>query len=236
MYREQLNRYMRLCRLHQFPIGSSLSFVPCAWGLAMAAYAADLPAQSLIVHTLVFAFASITFHSAACVLNDICDIEFDKKVERTKNRPLVTGAVSTKEAWFLLSTLILLWIPTIISADSAVIWPGCIFHAIYPLAKRWTWWPQLLLGLAMNWGYIIAWLSVMPFDPTVVPCIYIGCICWTMIYDTIYACQDRNDDRKAGIKSTAILFGESVKLIVSIFYIVFIICFATAGVYNSHGK
>ncbi|KAJ7623850.1 UbiA prenyltransferase family-domain-containing protein [Mycena polygramma] len=232
--------YYELTRLHKFPRGNILSFWPSAWGIAMAAHSVNLPAHEVLAQTFMFAIRSTLLHSAACILNDICDIDFDRNVERTKNRPLVTGAVSVTGATILLSSFVLASIALLaMCSPSVLFWglPGIFpLHALYPLMKRWTWWPQAWLGLAMNWGLIVSWISVKGrINSETVGILFFGTVCWTIVYDTIYACQDRKDDAAAGIKSTALLFGGWVRPILYIFSGTFIGCLIYAGVRNQQG-
>ncbi|KAJ7206090.1 UbiA prenyltransferase family [Mycena pura] len=232
--------YYKLTRLHKFPHGNILSFWPAAWALAMAAFSINLPFRKLLAQTFMFAVRSTLLHSAACILNDICDIDFDRQVERTKNRPLVTGAISVTGATILLSTFVLASIVLLaMCSPSVLLWglPGIFpFHALYPLMKRWTWWPQAWLGLAMNWSVLVAWISITGrINLQTVGILFAGTICWTIVYDTIYACQDRKDDIAAGIKSTALLFGTYICPILYLFTAAFIACLTYAGISNHQG-
>ncbi|THH10556.1 hypothetical protein EW146_g8340 [Bondarzewia mesenterica] len=209
----------------------------------MAAYAAKQPTRSrdLAAQTVMFAIGSSIIHSAACVINDICDRDFDRQVERTRNRPLAAGMISLLGAWILLFVLICASFTMLFFANHTAAFygiPGIFpFHALYPLMKRWTWWPQAWLGFAMNWGFLVAWMSVLPdSDNMRVPIIMLfGLICWTILYDTIYACQDRKDDIKAGVKSTALLFGDRVRPILAAFGTTFVACLIVAGILNKQG-
>ncbi|KAJ7820494.1 UbiA prenyltransferase family-domain-containing protein [Mycena leptocephala] len=236
--------YYELTRLHKFPLEASwYSGPPVPWGLLMAAYSVGLPPRNLIVQTAMFALGSTLLHSAACVLNDICDRDFDRKVERTKNRPLATGVISVLGAavWLLLfvvASVALLAIANQTRKPHFIYGLLGVFplHALYPLMKRWTWWPQAWLGLAMNWGFPVAWISVTGrLDKQIVGIFFLGTICWTIVYDTIYGCQDIKDDREAGIKSTSLLFGSWVRPILCIFAATFAACMIYAGILNQQG-
>ncbi|TFK35065.1 UbiA prenyltransferase family [Crucibulum laeve] len=201
----------------------------------MAAYSVVLPLKTLMFYSVAGIIAGTLVHSAACVWNDICDIEFDRQVERTKTRPLVTGAVSVKGAYILLFVLLA---PSLLMLTVAILGLIGIFplHGSYPFMKRWTWWPQIALGITMNWGYFVAWTAVcMKVKWNVVPVFFIGTICWSVVYDTIYACQDRKDDIRAGVKSTALLFGNRVRQILILFAVTFVACMYFAGHANHHG-
>ncbi|KAJ7206112.1 UbiA prenyltransferase family [Mycena pura] len=209
----------------------------------MAAFSVNLPLNNLLVQTFMFAIGSTILHSAACILNDICDRDFDRKVERTKHRPLATGVISVAGAIILLSVFRMFFytnLPTLLTPPPFSFLWGLIgifpLHALYPLMKRWTWWPQAWLGLAMNWGYLVGWISVTgTMNNEVVGTFFIGTVCWTIVYDTIYACQDRKDDMTAGVKSTALLFGSWIRSILCLFAIAFVGCVFVAGVYNQQG-
>jgi len=232
--------YFELTRLHKFPLGNILIFWPAAWGLTMAARATSLSLRALTMETISFLLGSTLLHSAACVLNDICDRDIDAKVERTKNRPLVTGAVSVYGAVCLLFILTSASLAMLLLTNRTAALCGLVgvfpLHALYPLMKRWTWWPQAWLGLAMNWSFPVAWISITgEANSAIIPVFFFGTICWTIVYDTMYACQDRQDDIKAGVKSTAVLFGDFVKPILAMFASLFVTCMIVAGYLNNQG-
>jgi len=206
--------YLRLSRADR-PIGTWLLLLPCFWGLALAV-AADPAGGSLfdLWIALGCALGAFLMRGAGCTWNDITDRHIDAKVARTRSRPLPSGQVSVKKAFVWLgvqvavSALILLsfnWFS--IGLGIAALLPV----AIYPFAKRFTWWPQVFLGIAFNWGALLAWaahtggLSLAPV------LLYLAGIGWTLFYDTIYAHQDRDDDALIGVKSTARLFGDATK-------------------------
>ena len=206
--------YLRLSRADR-PIGTWLLLLPCFWGLALAV-AADPAGGSLfdLWIALGCALGAFLMRGAGCTWNDITDRHIDAKVARTRSRPLPSGQVSVKKAlvWLgvqvAVSALILLsfnWFS--IGLGIAALLPV----AIYPFAKRFTWWPQVFLGIAFNWGALLAWaahtggLSLAPV------LLYLAGIGWTLFYDTIYAHQDRDDDALIGVKSTARLFGDATK-------------------------
>lgn len=228
--------YWQLARMHKFPIGSDLVWWPTVWGWLLA-----LPqrpdAYTLSTHIGLFIVAGTLLHCAACTINDICDVDFDRQVERCKNRPLVSGAVSIPAAWVFLfaQTGLFLYILSFAGNDNAW-WMGVFgvfpLHAFYPLMKRWTHWPQAWLGLAMNWGLPTAWLIAAPQDlySDAMWSLTFGAFAWTILYDTIYALQDKKDDAKAGVKSTALLFGAYVKQILAVFGAIFVATLAYAGV------
>ncbi|KAJ7277948.1 UbiA prenyltransferase family [Mycena rebaudengoi] len=206
----------------------------------MAAYSANLPFNNFIMQTAMFALGSTLIHSAACVLNDICDRDFDGQVERTKHRPLVTGAASLGGAITVLLLLVCASVAMLATSNASTFIFGLVgifpLHGIYPLMKRWTWWPQAWLGLAMNWGLLVGWISATgTLDTKVAGSFFLGTVCWTIVYDTIYACQDRVDDVNAGVKSTALLFGSRVRPILCIFATAFIGCMTYSGLSHHQG-
>lgn len=233
--------YWELARMHKFPTGSMLVFWPCVWGYLMSAGSNIPPWHRLPALFAMFLVGSTILHSAACTINDICDRDFDRQVERTKNRPLAAGTISVLGAtiFLILQVAVFFYILSRVNSTAFLCGTFGVFplHAFYPLMKRITYWPQAWLGLAMNWGLPTAWLIVAPGDIKSVP-MYIltfGTICWTIVYDTIYACQDRRDDVKAGVKSTALLFADWVKPILTVFATVFVATLTYAGMSTGHG-
>ncbi|RDB17749.1 4-hydroxybenzoate polyprenyltransferase, mitochondrial [Hypsizygus marmoreus] len=236
----QIRLYYELNRLHKFPAGIILVFWPCAWALTMAAYRTSQPPAEFLRYLVVYAFSGTLVHSAACVLNDICDRDLDRR-ERTMNRPLACGAISLRGAIICLLVEVTICIAVLGATGSLFtfligflgIFP---LHGLYPLMKRVTFWPQAWLGLAMNWGFIVVWIHHVKEDTYTIPAIFfLGTVCWTIVYDTIYGCQDRVDDVKAGVKSTSLLFGNYVRPILTIFATAFLVAMTCAG-YLNHQK
>ena len=220
---KQLNLFIELTRLKK-PIGFMLLFWPCAWGLTIA-YDFSNNINIYFFYLFLFFLGSILMRSAGCIVNDIMDEEFDKKVERTKNRPIASGKISKKLG--LIYTLILCLLALLILINfnwfTIVLALGSIPLAFsYPLMKRYTYWPQLFLGITFNYGLILGWVSIKnSFD--IVPIIfYIGAIFWTLGYDTIYGFQDIKDDEIIGIKSTSIKFKKTPIAFLTICYSIFI--------------
>ncbi|XP_033218543.1 4-hydroxybenzoate polyprenyltransferase, mitochondrial isoform X2 [Belonocnema kinseyi] len=195
---------------------SWLLFWPCGWSIAMAAPVGSLPDLKMLA---LFGLGAFVMRGAGCTINDLWDQDIDKKVARTKDRPLVTGEVTPFQAFtFLggqlsLGLLILLqlnWYSILLGASSL----GLVI--IYPLMKRVTYWPQLILGMTFNWGALLGWSAIHgSCDWSVCLPLYTAGICWTILYDTIYAHQDKVDDLLLGIKSTALKFGSNTKLYLS---------------------
>jgi 4-hydroxybenzoate polyprenyltransferase len=211
-----LRPYILLARLDR-PIGWWLLFWPCAWGVALAGGAFER--FGLILWMLL---GAIAMRAAGCVYNDIVDRDLDAQVERTRGRPLASGAVSLKAAWAWLVLLcaigfvVLLQLPL----PAAVIALGSLaFVAAYPFMKRITWWPQAWLGIVFSWGALVGWAAVARDLSAPMLLLYLGAITWVIGYDTIYALQDREDDALIGIRSSALRLGRHVRAGVGLFYL-----------------
>uniref|UniRef100_A0A1B6F4G8 4-hydroxybenzoate polyprenyltransferase, mitochondrial n=1 Tax=Cuerna arida TaxID=1464854 RepID=A0A1B6F4G8_9HEMI len=214
---DSIKPYLKLMRIDR-PIGTWLLFWPCGWSIGMAAVPSCLPPLDLLT---LFAVGAFIMRGAGCTINDMWDRDIDGKVSRTKDRPLVSGALSQWDALVFLSGQLGLGLLVLLQLN----WPSILLGAsslglvvLYPLMKRVTYWPQLILGMTFNWGALLGWSAVHgSCDWTVCLPLYTAGICWTIIYDTIYAHQDKVDDLRLGIKSTAIKFGEDTKAILSVF-------------------
>lgn len=203
--------YFRLSRLDR-PIGTWLLLLPCWWALALAMLWSGSASWFDAWIFVGCAIGAALMRGAGCTWNDITDREFDGSVERTRNRPIPSGQVTVKQAviWMVLQTLISLGV--LLTFNWAAIGLGVLSLVpvlIYPFAKRFTWWPQVFLGLAFNWGALLAWTAHSGSLGWPAVTLYAAGIAWTLFYDTIYAHQDTEDDALIGIKSTARLFGES---------------------------
>ena len=204
--------FLELTRLKK-PIGFMLLFWPCAWGLTVA-YNFQKEIDQYIYFIVLFFCGSVLMRSAGCIVNDIVDRNFDKKVKRTKDRPLASGKISVKNslAYVLLfcslSLLVLINFNTLTILLALASMP---FAFTYPLMKRFTYWPQLFLGITFNYGLVLGWTSIngqINLEPII---LYIGAIFWTLGYDTIYGFQDIKDDEIIGVKSTSIKFKNNPK-------------------------
>ena len=226
----QLNLFIELTRLKS-PTGYMLLFWPCAWGLTIA-YDFSNNINIYIFYLLLFFLGSILMRSAGCIINDIVDRNFDQKVIRTKNRPIASGKISIKLA--LIYSLILCLIAFLILVNFnflTIVLAICSMPLAfsYPLMKRYTYWPQLFLGITFNYGLILGWTSVNE-NLNIIPIIfYIGAIFWTLGYDTIYGFQDIKDDEIIGVKSTSIKFKNNPILFLFICYAIFTISILTLG-------
>ena len=226
----QINLFIELTRLKK-PIGFMLLFWPCAWGLTIA-FDFTNNFNTYFFYLFLFLSGSILMRSAGCIINDISDKKFDKKVERTKDRPIASEKISIKLALTYALLLCVLALLVLINFNSLVIILaiGSMPLAFtYPLMKRYTYWPQLFLGITFNYGLILGWLSVNN-DFIHVPIIfYIGAIFWTLGYDTIYGFQDIKDDEIIGLKSTSIKFKKNPINFLLICYTVLIIVLIYLG-------
>ena len=220
---KQLNLFIELTRLKR-PIGFMLLFWPCAWGLTLA-YDFSSNLNNYFFYLLLFFLGSVLMRSAGCIVNDISDKEFDKKVERTKNRPLASNKVSIKLAIFYVLVLCALAFLVLINFNNLtiILALGSMPLAFtYPLMKRFTYWPQLFLGITFNYGLILGWTSIQGEINTVAIIFYMGAIFWTLGFDTIYGFQDIKDDEIIGIKSTSIKFKQNPKIFLLLCYTAFL--------------
>ena len=221
---KQLNLFIELTRLKK-PIGFMLLFWPCAWGLTLA-YDFSNSLNNYFFYLFLFFIGSVLMRSAGCIVNDISDKEFDKKVERTKNRPIASGNISVKLG--LLYTIILCSIAFLVLVNfnnlTIILALGSMPLAFtYPLMKRFTYWPQLFLGITFNYGLVLGWTAIQGEINAVAIIFYFGAIFWTLGYDTIYGFQDIKDDEIIGVKSTSIKFKKKPKLFLTTCYLVFLI-------------
>ena len=232
-----LKQYILLTRLNQ-PIGFLLLMLPCIWGvLAACNNINDLNNNLFLIVLLIF--GSVIMRSAGCVINDIFDRNYDKKVSRTILRPLAKGTISVSNALICFFFLSLLGLSILLSLDKLSIIIGLvsfILLLIYPLMKRITYWPQLVLGITFNIGVLIAFAAATSTLNLSIIFLYFAGIFWTLGYDTIYAHQDKEDDLRIGVKSTAILFGASSKKIISLFYSLMFICLCLYGIKSGNNS
>ena len=213
---KQLNLFIELTRLKK-PIGYMLLFWPCAWGLTIA-YDFSSNLNNYLFYLILFFLGSVLMRSAGCIVNDILDKEFDAKVSRTKNRPIASKKISIKLALFYASTLCFFALLVLLNFNlfTIILALGSMPLAFtYPLMKRYTYWPQLFLGITFNYGLILGWSAVKSQIDLVPILFYLGAIFWTLGYDTIYGYQDIKDDEIIGLKSTSIKFkGKEKKFII----------------------
>jgi 4-hydroxybenzoate polyprenyltransferase len=211
--------YLRLARADR-PTGFWLLALPCFWSVALASRSigADYPDPWLLAF---FAIGAIVMRAAGCTYNDILDKDIDAQVARTQTRPLPSGQVSERAATIFMLVLCLIGLAVLLSFNTATIWLGLAvvpIVAAYPLVKRFSYWPQAVLGLAFNWGALLGYTAVLGRLEWAAAVLYAGAVAWTIGYDTIYAHQDREDDALLGLKSTALKFGRATKAWLTVFY------------------
>ena len=228
--------YAQLARWDR-PIGWVLLLWPCWWSAAMAAVAYARPGDALMSllpspwHLVLFLAGAIAMRGAGCTFNDIADKDIDAKVERTRSRPLPSGQVSGKQAWAFLVAQALVGLVVLVQFNGFSILLGIaslVVVAIYPFMKRFTYWPQFVLGLAFSWGALMGWAAEFADLDAPALLLYAGSILWVIGYDTMYAHQDKEDDALIGVKSTALLFGDDTKWWLSALYAMALALFASA--------
>ena len=216
----QLKIFIELTRFNR-PTGIMLLFWPCSWGLAFA-YQYNQNLEQLIYFLILFFLGSVLMRSAGCIVNDIVDKNIDQKVQRTKNRPLASGAINVQRSLLYALILCLIAFLILIQFNNLTIILGMCSMVLafsYPFMKRITYWPQLFLGLTFNWGIIMAWTAMNNTISIEIILLYTSAIFWTLGYDTIYGLQDVIDDEIIGMKSTSIKFKNNPKFFVSSCYL-----------------
>ncbi len=213
--------YAYLLRLDR-PIGTWLLLVPGWWAIMLAAGGGP-GVNGFIFYTMaLFWFGAIVMRGAGCIINDLWDRKLDRQVERTKTRPLAAGTISERKALICLVILLVMALGILLQMSLVTVLLGFMtipLVVVYPLMKRWTWWPQAFLGLTFNFGALMGWAAVNDVISLTALLLYAAGFFWTIGYDTIYAHQDREYDMRIGIKSTALKFGDNSRNYVTIFYI-----------------
>jgi len=229
---ENLKLFIQLSRLDK-PIGYMLLFWPCLWGLTIA-YNFENNSNTYFFYLILFFLGSVFMRSVGCIVNDIVDRNYDKKVLRTKSRPIASGKISVKLGFFYIVVLCLLALLVLLQFNKSTIILGLASMPLafsYPYVKRLTYWPQLFLGITFNYGLLIGWTSIQE-NLSLIPIIfYIGAIFWTLGYDTIYGYQDIKDDEIIGIKSTSIKFKNNPKKFLSLCYLITLSSIIITGLY-----
>ncbi len=227
---QNIKLFIELTRLNK-PIGFMLLFWPCIWGLTLS-YNFEYSLKKYFIYGIYFLLGSILMRSAGCIVNDIIDKNLDKKVIRTKNRPIASEKISVKLAIIYTLILCALAFIVLINFNKFTIIMALLSMPLaftYPLMKRYTYWPQLFLGITFNYGLILAWISTKS-EISIIPIIfYFGAIFWTLGYDTIYGYQDIKDDEIIGIKSTSIKFKNNPKKFIFTSYLIFFISLISIG-------
>lgn len=218
-----------LARLIRLPnqTGTYLLLLPTLWGLVLAAQ--GIPPPHLLV---IFIGGSFLMRSAGVIMNDLADQTFDRQVARTKTRPLASGELSRRHALILLSMLLVVAACLLFFLRPIVTWlaPVAVFlAALYPYSKRWIHIPQAMLGIAFGWGTIMAWAAVRGQLEPPAWCLFGATAAWAVAYDTIYAIQDQDDDRRVGVKSAALYFGSSIHQGVGLAFGIMLACLTAAG-------
>ena len=228
----QLKLFIDLVRLKK-PIGFMLLFWPCAWGLTLA-YDFSTNLSNYYFYLLLFFLGSVLMRSAGCIVNDILDKEFDKRVFRTKNRPIASDQISIRLGIFYVIILCFSALLVLLNFNSFTIFLalGSMPLAFtYPLMKRFTYWPQLFLGITFNYGLILGWTAIKGQIDIVPIIFYLGAIFWTLGYDTIYGYQDIKDDEIIGLKSTSIKFKNNPHKFLIICYSIFLLNLLITGLF-----
>ena len=217
---DQLNLFVELTRLRK-PIGYMLLFWPCAWGLTLI-YDFSNNLQIYFNYLLLFFLGSVLMRSAGCIVNDILDRKFDKRVDRTQDRPIASGKITIKIGLLYVLILCSLAFLVLINFNYFTIIIALASMPLaftYPLMKRFTYWPQLFLGITFNYGLILGWTSISEQISLTPLIFYIGAIFWTLGYDTVYGFQDIKDDEIIGVKSTSIKFKGTAKIFLIVCYL-----------------
>lgn len=231
---DAMQPYARLIRLDH-PIGTWLLLLPCWWGVALASQD-GLPN---LVYIFLFALGAVIMRGAGCIVNDIVDRRLDALVERTKTRPLASGEIKLWQALIFFLILLALGLSLLLFFNRLTVYLGVASLALvftYPLMKRFTWWPQLFLGFTFNWGLLLGTTAVLNTMTATALFFYAGGVFWTLAYDTIYAHQDKQDDARVGILSTARLFGDHSKPWVALFYAISFIFMLMGASVNGLGR
>ena len=226
----QIKLFIDLIRLKK-PIGFMLLFWPCAWGLTLA-YDFSSNLNNYFFYLILFFLGAFLMRSAGCIVNDILDKEFDKKVVRTKNRPIASDKISIKLAIFYVLILCFFALLVLLNFNTytIILALGSMPLAFtYPLMKRFTYWPQLFLGITFNYGLILGWTAIQNEIDLLPVLFYLGAIFWTLGYDTIYGFQDIKDDEIIGLKSASIKFKDNAKSFIFLCYLILCISILVIG-------
>lgn len=222
--------YLRLARFDR-PIGTWLLLFPCWWSQALAEVSLGKSYPNLW-YLILFYIGATAMRGAGCAWNDIVDRDFDAGVARTRSRPIPSGQISIRQAQMFMVALCLVGLAVLLQFNRFTVllaMSSLGLVAIYPFMKRFTYWPQLVLGLTFKWGALVGWAAVMGGLAMPALALYVGCIAWTIGYDTIYAHQDKEDDQLLGLKSTALRFGDWTRPLVAGFYLAALLAWGLAG-------
>ncbi|KAJ1959169.1 Para-hydroxybenzoate--polyprenyltransferase, mitochondrial precursor (PHB:polyprenyltransferase) [Dispira parvispora] len=227
--------YLFLLRVDK-PVGTWLLYWPCVWSITMAAYHQTASPLMTLKMMALFGTGALIMRGAGCTINDMWDKDIDNRVARTKIRPIAAGLISRRRALGFLGIQLTAGLAVLTQLNWYSICLGFAsmpFVIVYPLMKRWTYWPQSVLGLAFNWGALLGWTAMCDSaNWAVMLPLYAAGVSWTIVYDTIYAHQDKHDDLKINTKSTALLFGDRSRQILSLFSANTIAMLCVAGYFN----
>lgn len=230
--------YAELLRLEK-PVGTLLLLIPSMWGITMASYAIHASLGTFLYATSLFTIGAFVMRGAGCIINDMLDKDLDDKVLRTVERPIASGRISPKQAFMFLASQLLIGLAVLLSLPFDCFYIGALsipFISAYPLFKRFTYYPQVMISICFSWGTLLGFPAVgAPLDLTIAGPLFLSNFLWSMIYDSIYAHQDKEFDIKAGVKSTALVWKERTKPIVNKLFVAQAASFFTAGVMNSMG-
>ena len=221
---KNLKIFIDLTRLNK-PIGFMLLFWPCSWSLAYA-YSLGQNLNLFLNYLFLFFLGSVLMRSAGCIFNDIVDRDIDKKVKRTRVRPIAAGKITIEQSlvYVLILCAIAFFVLTQFNLLTIILGMSSMLLAFsYPFMKRITYWPQLFLGITFNWGIIMAWTAMNNSISMEIIFLYVSAIFWTLGYDTIYGTQDMSDDEIIGVKSTSIKFKKNIKMFVLISYLITVV-------------
>ena len=222
--------FLRLARLDR-PVGGWLLLFPCWWGQLLAEGSLGRRSADAF-YLLLFLIGAFVMRGAGCTYNDIVDRDYDARVARTAARPIASGQVNLLEAQLFLGVLSLVGLLVLIQFNLFTIVLGTsslLLVALYPFAKRYTDWPQLVLGLTFKWGALVGWSAIAGGLAAAPLTLYVGCVLWTIGYDTIYAHQDKEDDLAVGLRSTALKLGDATQAWLVIFYAGAVLLWSVAG-------
>ncbi|CAG9790443.1 unnamed protein product [Diatraea saccharalis] len=232
LWKRKVDPYVKLARWDR-PIGVYLLYWPCSWAIALGSIPGTVPLQTSLQMAGLFLIGAGLMRGAGCTINDMWDKDVDRQVERTKDRPLVSGAISDKQALAFLGAQLTLALGVLLQLNCYSVLLGAssmLLVVTYPLAKRFTNYPQIFLGATFNWGALLGYSAIQGnINPAICLPMYIGALAWTVVYDTIYAHQDKDDDARIGMKSTALTFGEHTKPALTAALLTSVTCFASAG-------
>ena len=226
---DRAHKWIRLARFDR-PIGSWLLLLPCLWTLPLA----NIELNEILFLFMIFFVGAFALRSAGCIINDLWDRNIDKKISRTKNRPIASGEISVQNALLFLIVFLLVGLLCLMNLNKQtwlIAFLSIPLIIIYPLAKRFTKWPQFFLGLAFSWGVPTAWVASGGTWNLGILCIYIGTVFWVIGYDTIYGCQDMSEDKIFGVKNAAITTEKYLSNFIKLTYFASVLFFCFAGFY-----